>query len=453
MKILLIQPPATRYAAVGDANLFEPLALEYIAAGVREDHQVWLHDLRFDRDLEKALRQFSPDIVGVTGYTVHANLIKDILAGVKSFNKQILTVVGGHHATVLPEDFNAEQIDLVVIGEGIFTFREIASRHSRRASFDDLPGIAYKRNGALFKTPPRDVSNLDSLPFPDRSITRDTRARYRIGNHGPMAVIRYSVGCKFRCMYCAQWKITAERYLTREPNEVARELESIEEPYVYFADDEAFLDTDRAFQLADEIERRGIKKRYHLFTRADTIANHPDLIKRWKDIGLTDVIVGFECFTDEELKYLKKGTSAHMNEEAMQVLRRLRITNHATMMILPEYNLENFAKVKRYVRTHKYIYPKFPILTPFPGTALFEQNKDRILSFNYDLYDFKHVLLPTTLPIRTFYQEYKMLHKRAIPLWLHIARLFRFRFKTIIPTILLSRRVWARIGKGYEDDL
>ena len=142
MKILLIEPPKPSSSIGGDdVFIFEPLALEYIAAGVSSEHEVRILDLRLENDLNKALLDFQPDIVGITGYTVHVNVVKKLFEEIKHWNQNTLTVGGGHHATVLPEDFNTPNIDLIVIGDGVFAFQEIVKRYEREETFGEIPGV------------------------------------------------------------------------------------------------------------------------------------------------------------------------------------------------------------------------------------------------------------------------------------------------------------------------
>jgi len=118
MKILLIQPPLNpNIIGAGIAYLTEPLALEVIASSV-PNHYISILDMRIDSNLEQKLKNFNPDIVGITGCTTDVYKIQEISIKVKEFNKNILIVIGGHHATMVPEDFNKEYVDVVVIGEG-----------------------------------------------------------------------------------------------------------------------------------------------------------------------------------------------------------------------------------------------------------------------------------------------------------------------------------------------
>jgi radical SAM superfamily enzyme YgiQ (UPF0313 family) len=121
-----------------DVFLFEPLALEYVAAAVSADHEVKILDQRIDDTVAQTLDDFQPDVVGFTGYTVHVNQIRRLAEQAKAWNSEVLTVVGGHHATVAPRDFESSHVDLVVVGEGIDSFREVVRRFDRYESFEGV---------------------------------------------------------------------------------------------------------------------------------------------------------------------------------------------------------------------------------------------------------------------------------------------------------------------------
>ena len=67
-------------------------------------------------------------MVGITAYTVHVNTVRQLFAQIKDWNPQVLTVVGGHHATVAPQDFVSPAIDLIVMGRGRVSLPEIVER-------------------------------------------------------------------------------------------------------------------------------------------------------------------------------------------------------------------------------------------------------------------------------------------------------------------------------------
>jgi len=106
VNILLIEPSKAHLSLGGeDIFLYEPLALEYIAAGVSKDHDVIIFDQRLEKNLPDAIERFNPQIVGITSYSVHVNPVNKLFEQIKTLNPNILTVVGGHHASIVPEDF------------------------------------------------------------------------------------------------------------------------------------------------------------------------------------------------------------------------------------------------------------------------------------------------------------------------------------------------------------
>ena len=145
MKILLVQPVKPVKALGGeDFAIYEPLALEYLAAGVAGDHDVRILDMRIDHDLDSHLREYRPDVVGITSYTVHVNTVKKLFQQIKTLNPDIVTLVGGHHATILPMDFCTPFIDVIVAGEGVLPFREVIARLEKKTDLSAIPGAVAR---------------------------------------------------------------------------------------------------------------------------------------------------------------------------------------------------------------------------------------------------------------------------------------------------------------------
>jgi len=452
LKILLVEPDKSPLVIGGeDFSLYEPLALEYIAAGVIENHEVEILDLRFEKNLEDALKSFSPDIIGITAYTVHVNRVKELFNKIKKWDPDVLTVVGGHHATIMPEDFNSKDIDVIVIGEGVFTFREIVNRYEKGIVLEDIPGIAYSENGILRKSMPVDKVDLDEFPFPDRKLTAKYRNYYYSDWMKPLATMRTSKGCPYRCNFCAMWKLADGKYFKRSTDKIVEELETIDENHVFFADDESLIDVDRMRQLAELIKKKGIQKRYFLYGRSDTIARNEDLIKLWKSIGLERVFVGFEFFRNEDLKYINKRSTIEDNNKAVKILQDLGINIYASFIVRPDFTKSDFAELRTCVRKLKLDFAGFAVLTPLPGTDLFDEVKSQIIMDNYDFFDFIHTVLPTELPLKEFYKEYLHLYKKGISRWRGIKSLFKYPGNEIPPLLKKSFQIYERFENAYLD--
>jgi radical SAM superfamily enzyme YgiQ (UPF0313 family) len=452
MKILLIEPAKAPLTIGGeDVFIYEPLALEYLAAGVAGDHDVRILDLRLEKDLAGVFDRFAPDVVGITAYTVHVNTVRALCAQIKGWNPEVLTVVGGHHATVMPEDFASPHIDLIVMGEGVFAFREIVARFERGLGFDGIPGLAFPHNGRLVKSQVAPLVDLDLVPFPDRTTTAGYRPHYSSEWMKPLASIRTSKGCPYRCTFCAQWKVAGGRYLKRRPEKVVKELAGLDEECVFFADDESLVDVPRMREMATRIREAGLRKRYFLYGRSDTIARNPDLLALWRDVGLERVFVGLEFFRDQDLQDIRKGSTAEDNERAVEILRDLGIDLYASFILRQEFTRDDFAAFRQYCLDLEVDFATFATLTPLPGTDLHAEVHDRMLTHNYDYFDFIHTLLPTALPLEDFYEEYYQLYQKAIPFGKRLNLLRKMRLRDIPGLLRRTYRVYGQLRRAYLD--
>jgi len=442
MKILLVQPAKAR-DTIGceDIFLYEPLALEYIASALVCDHDVRIIDLRLDKNLEAVFKEFNPDIVAATAYTVHVNTVKELFKVMKSWNSQIFTVVGGHHATVSYADFVESCIDLIVIGEGVFIFKEVVRRYENHIDFEGLQGIAYHKNGKTVMTPPVPVADLDSFPFPARFLTADYRKNYFSEWRKPLATVRTSQGCPYMCNFCALWKLNGGRYLTRKPEKIVEELSGIKEKYIFFADDESLIDTVRMSKLAKLIKESGIEKKYFLYGRSDTIVRHPEVIKHWKDIGLERIFIGLEFFRDKDLEDVRKRATIKDNEEAIRILNDLDISIFGSFIIKPDFTRDDFREFRKYCRSLLLHLPVFNVLTPLPGTDYFEKVKDKLITRNYDFFDLLHSLQETRLPLKEFYEEFYQLYRHSVSPLNRIFMLMKYSPQEIIKVIRMSNRI------------
>lgn len=424
MRVLLIQPPAS-LRILDNVFMQEPLALEYLGAGLKLDgHEVALLDTRLNPDIEGMLSHFRPQLVGLTGYTSQVGIILKIARQVKALCPRVTVVVGGHHATVRPVDFNDAAVDFVVIGEGVAALREIVRSMERGGDWDEIRGIGKPRSEGMIFTEPRPYTDLNALPVPDRSLSEPNRPQYFMEWMKPIASIRTSLGCFARCTFCALWAITGGRYLTRDPEAVASELAGIAEEDIFLADDESMCDASRMNRLADLIRTAGIRKKYILYARADTVIRHPQLFGKWRGIGLEVVYMGLEAASDQRLRALRKNITVQQQAMAAKILDDLGILLYASFMIDPDFTRDDFQSLAAYVTHLDLKHASFGILTPLPGTELYTQRKHELTTEQPEQFDFVHSVLPTRLPPQDFYAEFASLCENAIP--------FRHRLHTLL---------------------
>lgn len=450
MKVLLIQPPST-WPKMDLLHMHEPLSLEYLGAALKEmNHEVKIVDCRIEPNYEACLREYKPDVVGITAYTNHVSIIKVIVNRIKETNPTTFIIVGGHHATVKPKGFNIKNIDLVVLGEGVTALRDIMPRLAAKQPLADVLGVGIPGSDNIYLTTPRAYPDLNSLPIPDRSLTTNYRKHYLAEWMKPLASIRTSIGCPHRCTFCALWSITSGKYLARTPIKIVEELKTIDEPNIFFCDDESMCDSKRMEILADLIMEAGIKKQYYLYARVDTIVNHPDLFAKWKDAGLAEVFVGFESFTNERLDHLHKNVTLEQQKKAAEILHDLKINIAGSFIVDPNFSKQDFHNLTTYIRSLNVDFVSCSILTPLPGTELYLNKKSELLTEKPELFDFVHTVLPTTLPLKDFYSEYSKLYMKATPLKTGLKFLANYKIEDWLKVWWHSLSAIRCVKRGYK---
>jgi radical SAM superfamily enzyme YgiQ (UPF0313 family) len=420
MKLLLIWPRAQYEADWGDdlGAIAEPLALEYLAAAAQEQgHEVRLLDLRLHReDLDATLTEFQPELVGVTAFSMHVRAALRICDQVKALCPSCRTVVGGHHAKFLPEDFYEAQIDFVVSGEGVHPLREIMRKMELGKLVSGIAGVWSRVNGKFTfggEPPPIEV---DSLPMPDRQIAKADRAGYFIDWMRPIALVRTSVGCPFRCSFCSLWQFMGGKYLMRDIDRVVTEMMTIDESFVFLVDDEAFINGKRMKELAGALKSAGLHKRFFTYCRVDSLIREQEALQAWREIGLERLFVGVDAISKKDLTEYNKRTRIDQIERAFDVARDLDIEIFAQFVVNTDYSVRDFDQLKRFIDHHKIAYPTFTVLTPLPGTELLK-NFDAITERqpngrpNWDLFDTAHAVTATRLPAEEFRRHYRDLFR------------------------------------------
>lgn len=418
MKVLLVQPRRSKQLGFNGVVTLEPLGLETVGAAL-EGHEVRILDLFDETELVPTLERWRPQAVGLNcSFTMDVRRTLRLAEVVKEVLPKSFVFVGGHHASLSPEDLAAPQIDAVVIGEGEAVAPELLARVVLGLPLAGLAGVAPYRPGdlreAVIHRPL--ATDLDALPAPDRRLTADYRDLYHLGFRRPIATVETSRGCPFRCNFCSVWRYFQGQVRTKSPERVIQELWSLDPAIreVFFTDDNFLADVNRARRVADLIERSELPRRRYIFqARSDTVVRHPEVVEKWRRIGLSGVFIGFEKADQGALDGVRKSNNVGNNEQALAVLRRRDIAVYASFIVDPGATLLDFRKLGHYVARHRLRQPYFSVLTPLPGTELFDGLKDRLTSRNYDLFDLLHAVLPTELPLPSFYREMARLYRRA----------------------------------------
>jgi radical SAM superfamily enzyme YgiQ (UPF0313 family) len=423
MKILLINPPncgrsipEERFGITSIKQIFkgEPLALE-VLAGNLEGHEVRILDLKVEPDgLQQQLNSFKPELVGFTAMTCEAQTVLKLAGEVRQTLDTII-VAGGVHASSDPEFFNRDVIDWIVIGLGKQSFHELVNALAASAdsvSIPDIPGVAATCPGTPLRCQPRTFSRNDlpeQLP-PRYDLVDHYRSHYSIESLGvQLGFVVSAAGCPYDCSFCCIAPLTGGKYLTASTATVIRDISSLQAPVIRLVDANTFGSPGNALKLAEAIEAAGINKQFLADVRSDTVVRHPKLLKRWKEIGLRAVVIGFEEIDDTALGAMNKENSARTNVEAIEILHQLDLTIVGDFIISPDYTEQQFDKLADFVKKQKIDLPMHTVLTPLPGTRLYQQLREQIINHDLDYYTLTNSVLPTRLDEETFYHCYAAL--------------------------------------------
>jgi radical SAM domain protein len=429
----------------------EPLELEYLVGNIdKAKASVKIIDMILEKKpIEFFINKYRPHIVGMTAYITHVGAVKEMARKIKRLSNKTITVVGGVHAEVVPEDFRSKYIDYIICSNPVETFNKIIDRvrdaedtkeidetyiksnehqprlasccrdtketgetyiksNDHQAHLASRCGDAKETEGTYVKGKKHiRTSSYNILP-PDRSSVKRYRKKYYYMFHNPCALIKTSLGCPYTCSFCFCKEITGGKYFARKIDEVMEELESIKEREVYIVDDDFLFNEDRLNLFCDELEKRNIHKRFLVYGRADFIASHEKVIARLSRHGLSAVIVGVESVREKDLKDFNKRSSLENNEKAIRILQKYGIELYATMILQPDFTKEDFRQIEDYIIGLNVSFVNLQPLTPLPGTEIYDDYKDKILVSrkDYAMWDLAHIVLePKYMSIRQYYYQ------------------------------------------------
>ncbi len=390
-KVLLVAPPYGNL--YGGANIkrlnwgFIPYGLASIAGKLRaESHKVKIIDatcsLNSLNEIEQIIATESPDYLGIGITTPQVTAGLKILEISKKIKSDCITVVGGPHASALPEEIlsNNKDIDIVVIGEGEITMSQIA----KGEPLSRIKGICYRQNNSIVKTHPQDlIEDLDELPFPlYEQLPID---RYGTPYMGTSIGIISGRGCPFSCSFCASQVIFGKKYRFRSVSSILKEISWFKEKYniksFSFWDDTFTIQKERINKLCEQLIANDFNIKWSCTTRVDCLSF--ELLKTMKKAGCYVLHLGIESGDELVLEKTKKGITLGQVENAVKWAHDLNIETYGYFILgLPYDTKDTLAKTIEFAKKLKLDYAQFALLTPLPGTEIWELAKEgKILSF------------------------------------------------------------------------
>ncbi|MEM3153536.1 MAG: radical SAM protein, partial [Candidatus Bathyarchaeia archaeon] len=338
MKVCLVSPPynSAVKSVVGVSS--PPLGLAYLASVIRDEYDVRIVDsnvldYNFD-DVRKELKNFYPDVVGITSSTPSIYEAYKVAEVAKSVRDDCTVVLGGPHATFLYEVLTeCKSIDVVVRGEGEETFQELINAMDRGICLGYVRGIAYRKGEKIVATKPRPlIGDLDKIPFPSLDLLPIEKYALQGISYMPITTSR---GCPFKCSFCASSRIFGGCWRGRSPKNVVEEIRLIHDEFniknIEFVDDTFTLNGRRAEEICDEILREGLDISWGASSRVDTI--NKGLVEKMRKAGCWIVYLGVESASQKILNEIGKKITIS------QIVRAVKTLKEAGIQILGSFIL------------------------------------------------------------------------------------------------------------------
>lgn len=381
-RLLLINPKTISH--------HPPLGLGHLSAYLRkhmgDEIAVRIHDEVAEDGLEETIASFRPDLVGIGVVTSAFNRVREIGRIVKKHG-DIPVIVGGPHVTALPDSLLNTALDIAVLGEGEETLLELVKLHAAGQSMtrSEVKGIAYRQGERVIVNERRPlIANLDTVPSPDRKGFRMKEfycrpGRIAHGLYGKATHMMASRGCPYDCSFCCSKLLWERKVRFFSPRHVVDEMESLRNDYrvnfVIFLDDNFTVREDWLEETCSLIRERGLHKEVAWDCESTANVLTPKKARMMKEAGCVRVEFGYESGSPRILKALKqKSAKVETNIESIKVCneQKLRILGNFVIGWMDE-TIEEIEETRRFYIDHAIDYVALHLLTPYPGTAAWDE--------------------------------------------------------------------------------
>jgi radical SAM superfamily enzyme YgiQ (UPF0313 family) len=394
MKIALIKPRYIKNSFHADhSSQWSYFSSLVVVSSLFPDSDEMIY---FDEDYEPIDFQIKPDYVFITSLTYASARAYEIAGIYKKANVPV--IMGGIHASLMVNEA-LQYVDTVVIGEAEAIFDEL---------YSDMQSKQIKR---IYKSStfiaPEQIAGLDKRLIQKKSYLKDK------------TVTQYVRGCPYSCTFCTVTNFFGNKFRFRSTSNVIEEIKYQKSfrssMIVSFLDDNIFSNRKKAKELMTEIKPLRIK-----WWSQGTLnsADDEELLQLMKDSGCMMIFVGIEDISQAGLKEVnKKCNDLNKYREQIEKLHSKDIMVMAGFIFGLETHDETiFEEVINFIQDTKIELPFFSILTPYPGTELYNNllKEGRILTNDWSLYNQHNVVFqPKKLTPKTLQEGFNYVIKES----------------------------------------
>lgn len=376
MKIALINPKFENSKSHLYKTYSTPLGIGYISSylkskNISSDIFDFANCFASDFSVITKYRLYKYDIIGFSTYTISFKNLINFIILLKKFSPNIIIILGGHHVSPMPikilEDF--KNIDFIIEGYGELPFYNLITKLKNNDNdFRLVNGLTYRKESRILRNIPVNP-NIDIFPFP---------RRINLGKSNTLNIIS-SRGCPYNCSYCINSR--EKKWVFRDINNILEEIENAYnlQPFdsILFMDCNFFVDSSRALTLLRKIKQKYKTITFSFSLRADQITTHRDLFYELKKLGCSSVSVGIENNNTNVLKRFNKVTTPKINQDAIDILRELKITPHVFFIMFDPFStFEEIRDTFSFIQKNNLYLDSenlYNTLIPYVGTEYFEK--------------------------------------------------------------------------------
>ncbi len=388
LRVKLIQPRMERRPmdTAIKSRMAPSLGLLTVAAILRDRCEVVIEN----ENVRAITYEDRPDLVGIS---VTVDLLPRAIEIAKRFRAGgCVVVAGGIHITTASSLIPPDAFDVLCIGMAEGTWPQII-RDYEAGCLQPVYRCTGSLSGAELVSPAYDL-----LPA---------------GEYLYCNLVHTSRGCPFRCDFCYN-SANAQPFLSRPVGDVLRDIRTVGSKHIMFIDDNIIGDPARTRELVRALKPLHIK--WNAAASAN-IAEMPDLLDEMKESGCESLFIGFESISPDALRGVHKVQNrADRYDALVEALHSRGIMINASFVFgLDGDTEETFAATLQWVVAHRIETVTSHILTPYPGTKLYDRMKaeNRITTDDLALYNTAHVVFePKGMTAQELYRGYLRIYRQ-----------------------------------------
>lgn len=402
-KILFFNPP-TRKNMYLDTNIkvgapsYPNMTLATLAGNLVDKHNVKIIDLdlypNYQTVLFNTIKKFKPDIIASSAKTTEYLPVKDLMIKIKDKYPEIMTIVGGVHATVFPEECIKEKcFDILAIGEGDKTISDILSTKNLK----NVQGIVFrdKKTKKIIFTKKRElIKDINELPYPAWhlfDLSKYTNSRLSSRNN-PVGHLETSRGCSYQCNFCNK-SIFGTNYRVKNVKRVVDEIEYMLNcgfKEIHIIDDSFTQNIIRAKEVCREIISRKIKFSWSLINGVRVNLVDKEFFQLAKKAGCWQSGLGIESGDQRVLDKINKKITLSQVRRAVKIAEESGIDTFGFFIFgLLGDTLNSMKKTIKFAKSLPLTTAKFDMCIPYPGTPYFWEleAQNRIKTYDWSKYN------------------------------------------------------------------